>query len=160
MLLAGCTQVDDAQRAIDDAKREAQEAKDRYDRVASATVVRNETLRVVVVPMGNGTEIRFDVGVWRGETALDTANLTTVPPVAVRAGESRFVCDPLTCRVAVTGVDVNVTWADGAPGGVTLAGGQAACAPGSDASSSYCAFPQIERLANVRVTTALSDAGV
>lgn len=172
--LAGCTQLDDAQAKLDDARAEldearaeAQAAKDRYDRVRSATVIREERLVVVVSPKSNETEFWFDHAAWRAEfggngTLIATENLTSLPPIRLRTSAYDVTCDPMTCRGAITGLDVNVTWADGAQGGFTLVGGNAACDPAADEPlgnlSSYCAFPMLRRESTIRVTTALSDA--
>lgn len=164
LLFAGCTQLDDARADLDDARadldaahQEAMDAKARYERVRSANVAFEETLRIVVVPMSNNTTLWFDVAAWRGnETAFPPENLTSLPPIRLQSAAWNITCDPLACTAAIAGDDINVTWADGAPGAVTLIGGNASCASGSIVSS-YCVFPQLERLATIRVTAALGD---
>ena len=169
VLLAGCTQFDEAKadlyeaRAqLDEARADAQAAKDRYDRVRSATVIRNETLTVLVVPKSSERAFWFDTAAWRGVpgpegTLIPPENLTSLPAIRLRTGGSDLVCDPLSCSGTITGADVNVTWADGAPGAFTLVGGNAECAPES-APDSYCAFPELRKIASIRVTTALADS--
>lgn len=164
MFLSGCTQLDDAKQAADDAKAkleeaklEAQEARDRLDRFKSATVVRSEQLRVVIVPMSNETEIWFDTGAWRGEFLVPGANVTSLPAVRVRFAEADFRCDPLSCRLARPESDVNVTWADGAPGGVTLVRGTVGCEP-ANVTDAYCRIGELTRERGaVQVTTAAGD---
>lgn len=164
MLLAGCAQLDDAKEAaadaqakLDEAKREAQEAKERLDRVRSSTIVRAEILRIVVVPMSHNDTIWFDTAAWRGETAVPPQNLTSLPLIRIRFAEANFTCDPLDCRLSRPEADVNVTWADGEPGGVTLPGGQVTCAS-PDPVSSYCRLGELTReRGEAWVTTAASD---
>jgi hypothetical protein len=164
MLLAGCTQFDnakqaaaDAQAKLDAAKQEAQEAKDRFDRVKSATVVRNEQLRVSVVPMSDDEEIWFNASAWRGEFLVPSENVTGLPEVRIRWGNANFSCDPQTCRVGNPNGNVTITWADGTAGSVTLVDGIVGCAP-ENVATSYCRVGDLTReRGTVRVTTAASD---
>lgn len=162
ILLAGCTGFDEArsaaeetQQALADARREAQEARERFDRVSSATIVREESVRVVIVPMSNATRIWFDTAAYRGEVLLARENLTSIPPVRIRGAGIDLACDPLTCHLAQPDADVTVTWDDGADGEVLLRGGQDACADAT--ASDACARDRLTRQADVRVTTDASD---
>ncbi|HUR69261.1 MAG TPA: hypothetical protein VM370_08440 [Candidatus Thermoplasmatota archaeon] len=163
-LLAGCTQLDDAKRAAEDAKkelgeaqREAQEAQARYERVKSATVVRNETVRVIVVPMSDPNATWFDAGAWRGDVLIPPENLTALPAVKLAFGGRNVTCDPLTCRLGPMTEDITVTWADGSDGVVLMSGGHNSCDV-EEPTSSYCRLHELTRNATIRLTTALGDA--
>ena len=161
VLLAGCTQLEDARQGADDARealvqaqREAQEARDRFERVRSAAVVREEVARVVVVAMGNETAIWFDAAAFRGAVPIPRENLTALPHVRVTTGAFSFTCDPLSCTLAKPDADVNVTWADGAAGSMLLPAGNAGCESGT----SGCRVGELVReRGTVKATTAAGD---
>lgn len=160
LLLAGCAQLqdarDDAERALADAQRDAQEARDRYERVRSATVVRNETVDITITPRSDGATLWFAANVSRAGVAVPAENLSALPPLRLAAASFELACDPLACRLS-TSEDVEATWADGAPGALALPGGQARCEP-AGAASSACAYPTLRRGRGwALVTTAAGD---
>lgn len=164
VLLAGCTQLDDAkeaaaeaQRKIDEAKREAQEAKDRYDRVKSATIVRTEKVHLAVYALSNDTTVWFRAEAERAGTRIADANVTGLPLVKLSTSAWSVTCDPIDCRVDLAGEDVTVEWADGTPGLLVLKGGRSAC-DGTDLSKMDCASQKLDRdNAEARVTTKAGD---
>lgn len=128
MALAGCTQLqdarDDAADALANAQREAQDAKDRYDRVKSTTIVRNETVDLVLVAVSANGTTWFEANATRAGVNVTRENLTALPPVRLESASWSTTCDPLTCRFEASDT-VSVAWADGAAGGMELVGGVA-----------------------------------
>lgn len=133
LLLAGCAGVEDAKQAaadaqakLDEARREAQEAKDRYDRVRSATVVREEVVNVTLTPVVEEGELSFVVNASRAGVPLPRENITSLQSVELSAPGLVVTCDPADCRATVPPGGWDVRWADGeggrihAPGNATL----------------------------------------
>lgn len=141
LLLAGCTaqvdsarqqldtvkeSLDEAKAALDAARQEAREAKDRYERVRSLTIVREESVRLVLQPELSKTSMGFVVlNATRSDgTEIPSANLTKLPLLGVDSPERPFTCDPLTCRFFVAeGDSVVVAFLDAPDEKVTLTSG-------------------------------------
>lgn len=116
MLMAGCTQLDDAKQAAEDAKaqldearQDAAEAKERFDRVKSSTIVRTERadVRIEAVYAEDNTSVSFRVNATRdGNYTIPRANLTSAPAIAIILDSgTEFSCDPLDCIVKLGASD-------------------------------------------------------
>lgn len=155
-LLAGCAsldtakeQVDEVRSQLDEAKRDLDEARARFDRVKSATVVREEILHATITAREDDDGVlRFDVNASRGGALIPRANLTSLAPIEVRAGmevaQATWIqCDPLSCAIDVP---------EGGEAQARVVGAATiACAPLVDG----CAFDVAG--ARAWVTTAVSD---
>lgn len=147
-LFAGCAQVDGAREQLDSARRELDEARERFDRVKSATIVREELLDVVITPrVDDDDHVRFDINASRGGVAIPRANVTSLPPIAVRADAAAgwVLCDPLSCAVALR------------PGATVSARASPTADDGCDVTRAAEACTFTMRGARGLVTTALSD---
>lgn len=150
ILLAGCTQFDDAQRAAEDAKiqldearQDAQEAKERYERVKSATIVRTERIDLKLsAKIANGT-VRFDPNATRAGVSIQDENLERLPPLVLEGSGFRVTCDPLACSAELPEEGILLSWADDADGGMRLVL-NAQCDTDADGTRT-CALPWLSR---------------
>lgn len=116
VMLGGCTQLDDAQVKLEEARADAQEARDRYDRVRSATVARTEIVNATAWPMIANQTLRFDVEARRAADVIPAENLTALTPLWVRASGFRFACDPLTCAIELPPEGIEISWSESESG--------------------------------------------
>lgn len=119
-LMAGCTAADDAKQALADAQdklataqQEAADAKARFERVRSSTIIREEVLQLnLTILITNGT-LSFEPNASRDGAAIPRANLTRLPDVRLETSGVAAQCEPLTCSVKVpSGFPLTVAWAD------------------------------------------------
>jgi hypothetical protein len=162
VLLSGCAQLDsakgeleEARQGLAEAQREAQEARDRYDRVKSATIVRTERVDATAWPLIENGTLRFDVEAARGTVAIPRANLTAMEPLAVRVGNATLWCDPLTCEIGLPPEGVELSWQGGEPWAHYP---QTTVCADRGALPERCGQPPLSKKdAEARVTTAVSD---
>lgn len=128
--LAGCTEakegLDDAKQALADAQREAQEARDRFDRVRSMDVVREERVELVLRPAWENGTLSFSVlnATRSNGDAVPVENITALPLLELTSDALTFRCDPLTCAVGLAeGTSVEARFVDAPNVGWTLTAG-------------------------------------
>lgn len=162
LLLAGCAQLetaretaDEASQALADAQREAQEARERYDRVKSATVVREERVTLYLWLVVENDTLRFDPHAIREQTRVE--NLTDLPDVRVRVDAMEIACEPLTCEVGVGGSPALVSWADGTDGSAELPGPSPPLCHSLEDGAQRCGPLLTREEATVVVRTPLDD---